>query len=432
MVTDLRLTELAKSFGKSHAQATWDAGLAAIAQIDTIVRDLDIDCEFAWVPGFLHAPIGDPTNGSAASFRDEAALAAELGFDAQYVDEVPYVGGPGVRFTDQARFHPRKYLAALARAIADRGGMIFEESAATEFGDRPLSVKANGHTLTCQALVLATHTPLVGTTGIVSATMFQTKLALYTSYVVAGQVEKGRVPDALFWDTADPYHYLRLEQHRDRDIVIFGGEDHKTGQATDTSACFDRLERTLTSMVGDVDVTHRWSGQVIETPDGLPYIGETAAHQFAGTGYSGNGMTFGTLAAMMAADRIAGRTNPWSELFDPSRKKILNAAWDYIKENKDYPYYLIRDRFAGAETRSLRAVPRGTGRIVELNGQKAAAYRDARGNVTKRSAVCTHMGCIVDWNEAEDTWDCPCHGSRFKPDGSVIAGPAESPLAKID
>lgn len=432
MVTDRRLTELAKSFGKSHAQATWDAGLAAIAQIDAIVRDLDIDCEFAWVPGFLHAPIGDPTNGSAALFREEAALAAELGFDAQYVDEVPYVGGPGVRFPEQARFHPRKYLAALARAITDRGGMIFEESAATEFGDRPLSVKANGHTLTCQALVLATHTPLVGNAGIVSATMFQTKLALYTSYVVAGRVEKGRVPDGLFWDTADPYHYLRLEQHRDHDIVIFGGEDHKTGQATDTGACFDRLERTLTSMVGDVDVTHRWSGQVIETPDGLPYIGETAAHQFAGTGYSGNGMTFGTLTAMMAADRIAGRTNPWSELFDPSRKKILNAAWDYIKENKDYPYYLIRDRFAGAETRSLRAVPRGTGRIVDLNGQKAAVYRDARGNVTKRSAVCTHMACIVDWNEAEDTWDCPCHGSRFKPDGSVIAGPAESPLAKID
>jgi glycine/D-amino acid oxidase-like deaminating enzyme/nitrite reductase/ring-hydroxylating ferredoxin subunit len=432
MVTDIRLTELAKSFGRNHAQAVWDAGLAAINQIETIVFDLEIDCEFAWVPGYLHAPIGDQTNGHEDDFRAEAVLAQELGFDAEYADEVPYVGGAGIRYPHQARFHPRRYLAALARAITDRGGAIYEGSAAAEFSDRPLSVSANGHSLTCQAIVVATHTPLAGNSGMLGATLFQTKQALYTSYVVAGRVEKGRVPDALFWDTADPYHYLRIEPHRGHDLVIFGGEDHKTGQTADTSACFDRLERTLVSMVGDVEVTHRWSGQVIETPDGLPYIGETAARQFAGTGFSGNGMTFGTLTGMMAADRVAGRTNPWSELFDPSRKKILDAAWDYIKENKDYPYYLIRDRFAGAEARSIRDVPRGAGRIVEVKGQKAAVYRDPRGHVTTRSAVCTHMGCLVDWNDAEGTWDCPCHGSRFKVDGAVIAGPAESPLGTIE
>ena len=150
--------------------------------------------------------------------------------------------------------------------------------------------------------------------------MFQTKLSLYTSYVVGGRVKKGRIPDALFWDTADPYHYLRLEPQRDHDVVIFGGEDHKTGQATDTRRASSGSNSTLASIVGDVAITHRWSGQVIETPDGLPYIGETAEHQFAGTGYAGNGMTFGTLAGMMAADRIMGRDNPWSALFDPAAK----------------------------------------------------------------------------------------------------------------
>jgi hypothetical protein len=170
--------------------------------------------------------------------------------------------------------------------------------------------------------VIATHNPLVGNTGLASATLFQTKLALYTSYVVGARVEKGRVPDALFWDTADPYHYLRLEPHRNHDLVIFGGEDHKTGQVSDTNACFDRLARTLRSMVGAVDVTYRWSGQVLETPDGLPYIGETAPRQFTGTGFSGNGMTFGTLTGMMAADRVLGHTNPWSDLFDPERKNV--------------------------------------------------------------------------------------------------------------
>ena len=426
MATDLRMTELVNAFGRDHARAVWDAGLAAIEQIAEVVDDLAIDCDFALVPGYLHAPIGGASDG--APFREEATLAADLGFDAQFLDQVPFVGGPGVRFDGQARFHPRKYLAALAQAITDRGGMIFEQSPATEFSNRPVSVKANGKTITCQSIVIATHTPLVGNAGIVGATMFQTKLALYTSYVVSARVAKGRVPDALFWDTVDPYHYLRIEPRRDHDVVIFGGEDHKTGQAENTNACFDRLERTLQSMIGGVEVLHRWSGQVIETPDGLPYIGETAARQFAGTGYSGNGMTFGTLTAMMAADRVAGRRNPWTDLFDPGRKKVKGGLWDYIKENRDYPYYMIRDRVAGVEGRSTRAVPRGAGRVIELDGQKVAAYRDPRGAVTTRSAVCTHMGCLVDWNEAERTWDCPCHGSRFKPDGKVIAGPAESPL----
>jgi glycine/D-amino acid oxidase-like deaminating enzyme/nitrite reductase/ring-hydroxylating ferredoxin subunit len=430
MVTDQRLSELVDTHGRDHAQAVWDAGLAAIGQIATNVVDLAIDCDFAWVPGYLHPPLGE--NGhNAAAFEKEAALAGALGFDAEYVDAVPFVGGPGVRFIDQARFHPRKYLAALARAITDRGGLILERCAAEEFSDRPVSVKANGHTITSRSIVIATHNPLVGNAGMLGATLFQTKLALYTTYVVAGRVEQGRVPDAMFWDTQDPYHYLRIEPHRGYDYVIFGGEDHKTGQANDTNGRFDRLERTLQSMIDGVEITHRWSGQVIETPDGLPYIGETASRQFMGTGFAGNGLTFGTLTGMMAADWIAGRNNPWRDLFEPGRTKILGGLWDYLKENKDYPYYLLRDRFAGADGKSVRAVPRGTGAVIDAGGQKVAVYRDQRGAVTKCSAVCTHMACLVDWNAAEQTWDCPCHGSRFKPDGKVISGPAEAPLPPI-
>jgi nitrite reductase/ring-hydroxylating ferredoxin subunit len=261
--------------------------------------------------------------------------------------------------------------------------------------------------------------------------LFQTKLALYTSYVVGGRTDKGRIDDALFWDTADPYHFLRLDPHRDHDFVIFGGEDHKTGQVADTEACYDRLSRTLATLVPGIEITHWWSGQVIETPDGLPYIGETAERQFAATGFSGNGLTFGTLGGMMACDRLLGRENPWSDLFDTGRKKIRGGLWDYVRENKDYPYYMMRDRFAGVEGRSLRAVRRGDGKVIELDGQKVAAFRDESGATTVRSAVCTHMGCLVQWNGAERTWECPCHGSRFKPNGEVIAGPAESPLKAV-
>lgn len=432
MVTDATLGELVKGFGRTHAQAVWDAGLAAIARIDDIVREHAIDASFEWVDGYLHAPLGEEETDQPERLEAEAKLAGELGFDAQYLDSVPLVGRPGVRFANQARIHPRKYLAGVAREFVALGGRIHEHSEAEEFCDDPRRVRVNGHTVTCEDVVIATHNPLVGFGGMAGATMFQTKLALYTSYVIAGRVARGVVPDALWWDTADPYRFVRVEPHRDHDVVIFGGEDHKTGQQEDTEACYRRLEKHLRAVVPDVELTHRWSGQVIETPDGLPYIGRSADHQYSATGYAGNGMTFGTLAGLMIADAILGRSNPWSELFDPGRKALTRGLWDYIKENADYPYYLIRDRFAGAEAKTLRAVKRGQGKVIERHGSKVAAYRDPEGAVTLRSAICTHMGCTVGWNTAERTWDCPCHGSRFTPTGDVISGPAEAPLSKAD
>ncbi len=432
MVTDARLTELVKRFGRDHAQAVWDAGLAAIATIDEIVREHAIDASFEWVDGYLHAPLKSPDDEEPARLEEDARLAREMGFDAEFVEAVPLMNRPGILFANQAHIHPRRYLAGVAQAFVALGGRIYEQSTADEFHDDPRAVTVGGHTIRWEDIVIATHNPLVGLTGLAGATLFQTKLALYTSYVIAGRVPNGAVPDALWWDTGDPYDYLRVEPNRDFDVIVFGGEDHKTGQQDDTAVCYRRLEERLTAIVPRVDVTHRWSGQVIETPDGLPYIGRTADHQYVATGYGGNGMTFGTLAGMMTADAILERANPWRDLFDPSRKAITRGVWDYLKENVDYPYYLIRDRFAGAEAQSLRSVKRGQGRIIERDGAKVAAYRDPSGAVTLRSAICTHMGCVVAWNTAERTWDCPCHGSRFKPDGEVISGPAEAPLSKVE
>ncbi len=432
MVTDARLSELVERFGRDHAQAAWDAGLAAIAAIDDAVRGEAIEADFAWVDGYLHAPVSGVGEQEVKQLREEAALAEELGFDAEYTDAVPLAGTPGVRFRNQARIHPRKYLAGLAKAIVASGGRIFEQSSADEFSDDPRRVTAGGHTVRCDDIVIATHNPLVGLSGLVSATLLQTRLALYTSYVVAGRVPRGTIPDAMWWDTDDPYSYLRVEPHGDFDVVIFGGQDHKTGQQEDTDACYRRVEDDLRAMLPGVEVVHRWSGQVISTPDGLPYIGSNAEHQYVATGFVGNGLTFGTLASLMITDAILGRANPWAELFDVNRTALARGLWDYVRENADYPYYMIRDRFAGPEARSLRAVSRGEGGIVERDGAKLAVYRDPGGQVTIRSAVCTHMGCVVAWNTAERTWDCPCHGSRFKPTGEVISGPAEAPLSEAE
>jgi glycine/D-amino acid oxidase-like deaminating enzyme/nitrite reductase/ring-hydroxylating ferredoxin subunit len=429
-VTDTRLSSLVRSLGDDHAQAVWDAGLAAIAQIDEIVRSERLACHFDWVPGYLHAAV-DAADADIESLRDEAAIAAKLGFDATFLDRTPFMDCPGVEIGGQARFHPREYLSGLIRSIDGGGSFVFEHTNADEVSDEPLSVVSRGHRLRGDYIVVMTHNPIVGAAGLVGATILQTTLFLYSSYVVAGRVEPGTVPDALFWDTADPYHYLRLDPRRGFDCVILGGEDHKTGQETDTDACFDRLEKTLKRLVPSVDLTHGWSGQVIETKDGLPYIGEVAPRQFAATGFSGNGMTFGTLAGMMAADAATGQQNPWSALFDVNRTRIATGLWNYLKENKDYPYYLIRDQFAGAEGKTLRAVKRGTGKILDLKGQRVAAYRDDDGKAVLRSPICTHMGCVVQWNGAERTWDCPCHGSRFSPTGQVISGPAETPLEPV-
>jgi glycine/D-amino acid oxidase-like deaminating enzyme/nitrite reductase/ring-hydroxylating ferredoxin subunit len=431
-VTDEPLTDLARRVGRDHAQAVWDAGRAALEQIREHVESLDIACEWTRIPGYLHAALGDDREDERPALGELAALANALGFPAEYVEAVPGAGRPGVRFEDQAKFHPRKYLAALVREIPGRGSHVFEHTESEEVTDTPLAVEANGHRLSCGAVVIATHTPLVGKTSLASATLLQTKLYLYTSYVVAGRVPKGSIPEASYWDTGDPYDYLRIDRHRDHDLAIFGGEDHKTGQASDTEACYRALEKRLRRLLPDIELTHRWSGQVVETNDGLPFIGETSPRQFVATGFAGNGMTFGTLGAMMARDAVLGRRNPWTDLFDVGRTKIGRGAWNYIKENVDYPYYMVRDRLSRPDSTSLRGLRRGQGRIVEIDGETMAVFRDDQGTLTRLSAKCTHLGCRVNWNEAERTWDCPCHGSRFTPEGKVLAGPAESPLSPVE
>lgn len=430
-VTDLYITDVIDDFGREAARAIWDAGCIAIDQIEANIAAEGIECHFERVPGFLHEALDDG-DAMAVDFREQTEAARQLGFDATYLDNVPVFGRPGIRFDNQARFHPRAYLSALARAMPGEGCHVFEHTTADEVTDDPLAVKAGDHTVRCDYVILATHNPLMGKSGLVNATLLQTKLALYSSYVVGARVAKNAVFDGLFWDTADPYNYLRIDPKRDHDLVIFGGQDHKTGQAEDTSACYAALEKTLARAIPKAAIEYHWSGQVIETNDGLPYIGETSERQFVATGFSGNGMTFGTLAAMMARDAALGRTNPWQDLLAADRKRLKGGTWDYLLENKDYLYYLVRDRFAAAQGKTLRGLRRGQGKILDLDGERVAASRDKKGVLTVLSATCTHMGCEVKWNQAESTWDCPCHGSRFKPDGAVLAGPAESPLPEID
>lgn len=431
-VTDLRLFEIEQTFGEDASRAVWDAGGAAIDQIVALIRSEGIDCDFRWVPGFLHAPLGKRDPSAIDELQREHAAAKKLGIDASYFESIPNLGLPGLKFPHQALFHPLKYLIALAKTIPGAGCHVFEHSSADEVMEGPLAVKSGDYRIRCKHLVLATHNPLMGNTGSVAAALFQTKLALYSTYALGAALPTASFLEASFWDLSDPYYYLRVEHQPERDYAIFGGCDHKTGQVEDTEAVYRDLEKAFLSIAPDAKIEHRWSGQVIETNDGLPLIGETAENQFAATGFAGNGMTFGTLGAMMAVDAITGRPNPWADLFDIHRKKILGGTWRYLSENVDYPYYLARNWLSKGEGDSVEAVQRGEGRILSLNGRKVAAYRSDEGKVTLCSPVCTHLQCVVAWNNAERTWDCPCHGSRFKPTGEVISGPAEEPLPPLD
>jgi glycine/D-amino acid oxidase-like deaminating enzyme/nitrite reductase/ring-hydroxylating ferredoxin subunit len=427
MVTDVLLSNLVKNFGRDTATAVWDAGHIAIDRVENHIQTEGIDCDFRRVPGFLlEALAGEGL--PAQELEKQAQLARELGFAASLVRQIQPFGLSGVRFEGQGVFHPRKYLQGLLRTIAGHGSYVFEQTAVDEFSEMPLMLKAHGHRVSYDSVVLATHTPRMGNSGKLASTLLQSKLALYSSYAIAGRVPSGQLAAGLYWDTADPYSYLRVESQPGSDFAIFGGADHKTGQVTDTSSCYESIERMLRRFAPTFELTHRWSGQVVESIDGLPFIGETAHRQFVATGFGGNGMTFGTIAGMMARDAVVGRSNPWREMFDPSRTSVRAGAWDYLKENRDYVYYMIRDRIASRHAVTLRGLRPNEGRVVEIDGRLVAASRDSQSVITLRSAICPHMGCEVHWNQAEATWDCPCHGSRFKPDGSVIAGPADGPL----
>ena len=429
--TDTRLTELVKRFGRDHAQAAWDAGHFAMEQIADIVASEGIDCELQRVPGYLTATGDADLHVQAKELEAEAALAVELGFDAAYVESAPLLHRPAIRFANQLKFHPLKYHHALAQRIPGDGSHIFERTEAGEFCAERGHVIANGHRIRFSYVVFATHLPLRGRTSAISTALLQTKLATYSTYAVGAKLAGGQAPEALFWDTGDPYLYLRVDRRAGGGYVILGGADHKTGQEENTEKPYATLEHALHKIWPDAVIDHRWSGQVIESVDGLPYVGETSELQFVATGFGGNGLTFGTVAAIMARDRVLGLRNPWENLFSVERKEF-SSLWNYLKENKDYPYYLAKSQLAGTAGDSIEAVGCGEGKILRLYGQKVATYRDEQGAVTTLNPICTHLGCTVTWNSAEKTWDCPCHGSRFTTKGGVISGPAMKPLANAN
>ena len=429
---DDRFYALERLHGERGSRIAGASHGAAIDRIEAIVRDEGIDCDFERLDGYLFIYEG----GKPDELDRELEAAHRAGLTEveriPRIPNVPFESGPALRFPRQAQFHPLKYLSALARAITRNGGTIHTGSHVSEFEPKPRrpQVKTqDGRTVTADATVFATNSPIN------DWVKMHTKQAAYRTFVIGCRIPRGSVPRALYWDTGDPYHYIRVQGGENGDILIVGGEDHKTGQEDDAPKRFHALEEWTRARFPMVErVEYRWSGQVMEPVDYMGFIGrnpgDDGKNTYIATGDSGQGMTHGTIAGILLTDLITGRENSWESLYDPSRVS-LRAAKEFARENLNVAAQ-YRDYVTPGEVSSTDDIPRGMGAIIRRGAHKIAAYRDEAGTVHERSAVCTHLYCIVDWNSTEKTWDCPCHGSRFDPLGKVVNGPAIAPLAELD
>jgi glycine/D-amino acid oxidase-like deaminating enzyme/nitrite reductase/ring-hydroxylating ferredoxin subunit len=434
---DDRFYHLEDMHGRDGSRLTYQSHQAAVDRIGEIVAAESIDCDYRRLDGYLYlAPEHGPEE-----LEKELAAAHRAGFaDAELLDRVPgatFDTGPAIRFPHQGRFHPLKYLRGLSAAIQRDGARIFTGTHVDDVsgGDDAHVRTSDGFTVHADAIVVCTNSPMN------DRVVIHTKQAPYLTYAIGARVDADSVPDALLWDTGDPYHYIRLqevakggEKYR---VLIVGGEDHHTGEDYDEGERFDRLEKWTRERFPIDKVEFRWMGQVYEPVDYLGFIGRNPigpGNVFVATGDSGQGMTHGTIAGMLISDLVLGKKNPWEKLYDPGRVS-LKATPEFVRANLQVAgHYLEWLTGSEAEVDTTREIARGSGAVVRRGHGRTpiAVYRDEDGVRHEMSAVCTHLGCIVHWNDVGKTWDCPCHGSRFEPKGEVMNGPAPVGLRPVE
>lgn len=429
-VIDTRLADLVPRFGQESAKRIWDSQLEAIHVIEHAARDERIACELERLDAYLYSP----NDKDEKMLREEIRLARKIGYRAEEASpsDVPFPAKHAIRFPDQGKFHVRKYLLGLLDATQRRGARLYEQTEVkkVEEGSTAILTTTSGHTVRAKWVLHMTNAPFVG------SEVIHTRLQPYRTYAIGARVPKGAFKDALYWDTLDPYHYTRVEQKADHDLVILGGEDHKSGAQEDTEQAWMHLQNYLREAVDEYALAYKWSGEVLETDDDLPYIGRVPGrpeNELMVTGDSGTGMTNGTIGALMCVERVLGRGTPWDELYDPARMLAgTTAVGQFIKHNAEAASKLVGRALKRSEVDDIAELEPGQGAIVKRGGKPIALARTKDGVLHGVSGLCTHVGCTVKWNHGEQSWDCPCHGSRFSPAGEVLHGPAAKPLAPVD
>lgn len=426
--TDADYKKLVHDHGEEGARLNTDAIRSSINQIRDLVLDLKIDCGFKAVDGYLYAE--EEKDREYLERQRDYLQRAGVGTDFVTSVPLPFPTIGGLRFRNQYTFHIRHYLLAVAKAAEGRGARIFENTMVSDVEPADASgnttVKTAGGTVRSKNVLLATHVP-INDRSMIWMKMHQTR-----TYVVAAPIEKGRVTDALYWDTPYPYHYTRLLETAKGLFLIVGGEDRDVGKEGNDEGRYRALEEYCRDRFRVSSFSHRWSGQINEPADMIPFIGESSLGKniWMATAYSGTGMTYGTLGGMVMSDLALGRENRFARLYDPTRKSLKSVAENIVTKATEFPRNLIEKVVhADIDAKSLDEVGEGEGKVVKLGDQKVAAAR-VKGKLYTVAATCTHMGCTVSWNSAENSWDCPCHGSRFDLRGQVLNGPATSPLTQ--
>lgn len=431
---DDRYATLIKVHGQKGAMLAAESHAAAIDKIEEIVKKENIACDFERLNGYLYLQPSDKEE----DLDKELEATHQIGYTEVLKlqkNPVPTLSeGPVLCFPDQGQFHPTKYVAALAQIILDNGGEIYTDSLVKGFeSGAVIRVETEGkHVVTANHVVVCTNTPVN------DWVTMHTKQAPYRTYVIAYRIPHDSVPTGLYWDNSDPYHYTRVlrgaatEGKIDHDLLIIGGEDHKTGQESNPEERFNCLHdwaREHFPMLGKEE--YRWSGQVMEPVDFLAFIGRNPADSkevYIATGDSGHGMTHATIAGMLITDLIQKRPNPWENLYDPGRITLsAPSATEFLKENLNVAAQ-YKDWVTPGDAPSAASLLPDSGCVIRKGAAKVAVYCDHDGVQHERSAVCPHLGCIVNWNDVEKSWDCPCHGSRFSALGKVLSGPALNDL----
>lgn len=424
IIGDPGLHSIASSFSAAKAKEVVESRAAAVNFIENRIVEYAVDCDFKKVSWNLFTE-GEESKDYIEKER-EAAEKAGIATTSDIVFPLPVTG---FTIPNQAQFNPLKYVKGLAENIYSENCLIFENSRAVKIQEGEIcTVETEGGTVTAQYIIMATHTPL----GIY---FVHTSLGAYREYAVAVKL-KGEYPSpGIFWDMLGKEHYsMRVYDSPKGKVLMVLGEIHKTGQKENNGECFDNLEKFLRKRFEVESVEYKWSAQQFKAADGLPYIGLSSGttKTYIATGFSADGLTYGTLAAMIIADDILGNENRWAKTYDASRLTPIASAGKFIKENLNVAAELIKDTLKKADVEYFADIKPGEGKILEIEGKKCAASRATDGELFAVSAICTHMGCTVHWNKAEQSWDCPCHGSRFTQNGEIIEGPAIAPLKNIN
>jgi glycine/D-amino acid oxidase-like deaminating enzyme/nitrite reductase/ring-hydroxylating ferredoxin subunit len=422
-----RLSSIEKTLGSAAARVYAAANFAGRERLVQLANELSIPCDLTRGPHYVYTE----AEQDVGQLRAEADLAARLGLPATFVDTVPVpvpaVGA--VRFDDEVQFQPATYLAGLAATVEGDGSHVFEHARATGVDDDdPCVVHTEAGDLRARHVVVATHFPTIDRVGLF------TKLGVKKEYAVAGVLPAG-TPGGMTLSVGGPTHSTRTYRLGNEDLLIIVGETHPTGTDAAREDRYVALEEWGRRYFGISDFRYWWSTQDPGSLDGVPYVGRLSpgsSHLFTATGFGAWGMTNGTASAMILTDLLVGRENPWASVFNATRLGALGSVPTFARQQAKVATHWIKDRVGRTAPGTPTELGRDEAGIFMIDGKRTAAYRDAGGTLHAVSAVCTHLRCIVHWNAAERSWDCPCHGSRFSPSGEVINAPATAPLARVD